>query len=59
MTSFVVLVIRQGRSITELLIDQGDTTPSAALTESLAKAVTPDMKAGGQPTRLSLPRHQA
>jgi hypothetical protein len=42
---FVVLVIRQGRSTTELLIDQGDTTPSAALTESLAKAVTAKMEA--------------
>jgi hypothetical protein len=42
---FVVLVIRQGRSTAELLIDQGDTTPSAALTESLAKAVTAKMKA--------------
>jgi hypothetical protein len=42
---FVVLVIRQGRSTAELLIDQGDTTPSAALTESLAKAVTLKMKA--------------
>jgi hypothetical protein len=42
---FVVLVIRQGRSTTELWIDQGGTTPSAALTESLAKAVTVKMKA--------------
>jgi hypothetical protein len=42
---FVVLVVRQGRSTTELLIDQGETTPSAALTESLAKAVTAKMKA--------------
>ena len=41
----VALVIRQGRSTAELLIDQGDTTPSAALTESLAKAVTAKMKA--------------
>jgi hypothetical protein len=42
---FVVLVIRQGRSTAELLIDQGDSTPSAALTESLAKNVTARMKA--------------
>lgn len=42
---FVVLVIRQGRSTAELWIDQGATTPSAALTESLAKAVTAKMKA--------------
>jgi hypothetical protein len=42
---FVVLVIRQGRSTAELQIDQGDTTPSADLTESLAKAVTAKMKA--------------
>ena len=42
---FVVLAIRQGRSTAELMIDQGDTTPSAALTESLAKAVTAKMKA--------------
>jgi len=42
---FDVLVIRQGRSTAELLIDQGDTPPSAALTESLAKAVTARMKA--------------
>jgi hypothetical protein len=41
----VALVIRQGRSTAELLIDQGDTTPSASLTESLAKAVTAKMKA--------------
>jgi hypothetical protein len=41
----VVLVIRQGRSTAELQIDQGDTTPSAALTESLARAVTAKMKA--------------
>jgi hypothetical protein len=41
---FVVLVVRQGRSTAELFIDQGDTTPSAALTESLAKAVTAKMK---------------
>ena len=30
----VALVIRQGRSVAELLIDQGDTTPSAALSHS-------------------------
>ncbi len=42
---FDVLVIREGRSTAELLIDQGDTPPSAALTESLAKAVTARMKA--------------
>ncbi len=42
---FVVLVIRQGRSTAELLIDQGGTTPSAALTESMARAVTAKMKA--------------
>ena len=42
---FVALVIRQGRSTAELIIDQGDTTPSAALTESLAKTVTAKMKA--------------
>jgi hypothetical protein len=41
----VALVIRQGRSTAELLFDQGATTPSAALTESLAKAVTAKMKA--------------
>ncbi len=41
----VALVIRQGRSTAELLFDQGDTTPSAALTESLAKEVTAKMKA--------------
>ena len=40
-----VLVIRQGRSTAELQIDQGATTPSAALTESMAKAVTAKMKA--------------
>jgi hypothetical protein len=40
-----VLVVRQGRSTAELQIDQADTTPSAALTESLAKAVTAKMKA--------------
>ena len=41
----VALVIRQGRSVCELLIDQGDTTPSAALTESLAKKLVAKMKA--------------
>ena len=41
----VALVIRQGRSTAELLFDQGDTTPPAALTESLAKEVTAKMKA--------------
>ena len=40
----VILVIRQSRSTAELQIDQGDTTPSAALTESLAKSVTAKMK---------------
>jgi hypothetical protein len=48
---FDILVIRQGRSTAELQIDQGDTTPSADLTESLAKAVTAKMKA--QPPRSS------
>jgi hypothetical protein len=48
---FDILVIRQGRSTTELQIDQGDTTPPADLTESLAKAVTAKMKA--QPPRSS------
>lgn len=42
---FDILVIRQGRSTAELQIDQGDTTPTADLTESLAKAVTAKMKA--------------
>lgn len=42
---FVALVIRQGRSTAELIMDQGDTPPSAALTESLAKAITAKMKA--------------
>jgi hypothetical protein len=46
---FDILVIRQGRSTAELQIDQGDTTPTAKLTESLAKAVTAKMKA--QPPR--------
>jgi hypothetical protein len=48
---FDILVIRQGRSTAELQLDQGDTTPSADLTESLAKAVTAKMKA--QPARSS------
>jgi hypothetical protein len=48
---FDILVIRQGRSTAELQIDQGDTTPPADLTESLAKAVTAKMKA--QPPRSS------
>jgi hypothetical protein len=42
---FVAVIIRQGRSVAELLIDQGDTTPSASLTESLAKTLTAKMKA--------------
>ena len=42
---FLALVIRQGRSTDELFIDQGATTPSASLTESLAKLVTAKMKA--------------
>jgi hypothetical protein len=42
---FFALVIRQGRSVTELMIDQGDTTPSAALMGSLAQKVTARMKA--------------
>jgi hypothetical protein len=42
---FVAVIIRQGRSTAELIMDQGDTPPSAALTESLAKAVTSKMKA--------------
>ncbi len=41
---FIDMVIREGRSTAELLIDQGGTTPSATLTESLAKAVTKKMK---------------
>ena len=41
----VALVIRQGRSVAELLIDQGDTTPSAALTHSLAQKLVAKMKA--------------
>jgi hypothetical protein len=42
---FVALVIRQGRSVSELFLDQGGTSPSAALTRSLAKTVTAKMKA--------------
>ena len=42
---FVALVIRQGRSVAELIIDQGDTTPSAALTHSLAQKIVAKMKA--------------
>jgi hypothetical protein len=42
---FVALVIREGRSVAELMIDQGDTTPSAALTNSLAQKITANMKA--------------
>jgi len=42
---FVALVIRQGRSVAELIIDQGDTTPSAALTHSLAHKIVAKMKA--------------
>ena len=42
---FVVLVIREGRSTAELMLDQGATTPSAALTESLARTVTAKMEA--------------
>ena len=37
--------IRQGRSVAELIIDQGATTPSATLTHSLAKKVVANMKA--------------
>jgi len=42
---FVALVIREGRSVAELMIDQGDTTPSAELMNSLAQKVTARMKA--------------
>ena len=42
---FVALLIRQGRSVAELVIDQGDTTPSAALTRSLAEKIVAKMKA--------------
>jgi hypothetical protein len=41
----VIVVIRQGRSTAELQITQGDTTPTAALTEAWAKMVTAKMKA--------------
>jgi hypothetical protein len=42
---FFALVIRQGRSVAELMIDQGGTTPSAALTQSLAQKIVAKMKA--------------
>jgi hypothetical protein len=42
---YVALIIREGRSVAELIIDQGDTTPSAALTQSLAQKLTTNMKA--------------
>jgi hypothetical protein len=42
---FVALVIREGRSVAELTVDQGVTTPSAALMTSLAKRITTRMKA--------------
>jgi hypothetical protein len=42
---FVALIIRQGRSVAELILDQGNTTPSAALTNSLAHRVIANMKA--------------
>jgi hypothetical protein len=42
---FVALVIRQGRSVAELMIDQGNTPPSASLTASLAKSLVAKMKA--------------
>jgi hypothetical protein len=42
---FFALVIREGRSVAELTVDQGGTTPSAALMTSLAKRVTTRMKA--------------
>jgi hypothetical protein len=41
----VALVIRHDRSVAELLIDQGKTLPSAALTGSLAKKLIARMKA--------------
>jgi hypothetical protein len=41
----VAVVIRVGRSVAELMIDQGDTTPSTALTNSLALKATERMKA--------------
>jgi hypothetical protein len=42
---FTVVVIRRGRSTTELFIDQVGDLPSAALTRSLAKTITAKMKA--------------
>jgi hypothetical protein len=42
---FVALVIREGRSVAELTVDQGVTPPSASLITSLAKKVTARMKA--------------
>jgi hypothetical protein len=42
---FSVLVIRQGRSTTELFIDQAGVPPSAAMTKSVAQTVTAKMKA--------------
>ena len=39
----VAVVIRQGRSVAELVIDQGDTPASAELTASLAKTITARM----------------
>jgi hypothetical protein len=42
---FVAVVIRQGRSVAELIIDQGSTTPSASLTRSLAQKIITKMKA--------------
>jgi hypothetical protein len=42
---FVALVIREGRSVAELTVDQGITPPSASLMNSLAKRVTARMKA--------------
>lgn len=42
---FVALVIRQGRSVAELMIDQGGTTPSASLAHSLAQKIMAKMKA--------------
>jgi hypothetical protein len=42
---FFALIIREGRSVAELIIDQGGTTPSAGLMNSLAKKITARMKA--------------
>jgi hypothetical protein len=42
---FVALIVREGRSVAELMIDQGATTPSAALMNSLAQKVIARMKA--------------